>query len=415
MSIKIDPKKEPFIRVGIILPEDQQKSFTIKFGDSGDYKFTPELQNKIASSLEFICRGNLICTGTLVAKEFQIEQKRKEFDNNKPLTLGPVTTGRGFHWEKQIEVQLPGDLEITSRNGFLMVVNTVPAEQYLMCVATSEMSSDCPRAFMEAQTIAARSWLFANVEKKHADLEIDVCNDDCCQRYQGASGVNELSKTVTTSTHGKVLVYNNAICDARYSKSCGGITEAGVNVWPQEDLDYLVSIQDGEQAFCGPDFISDSNLYKYLGSVDEHQSYFRWNYKISQKEMIVHMNKIHFLNGEVVIGIENEKRGSSGRILFCDIVYVDSNNQQQTKHLESEYSIRQTLSPSFLFSSAFKMKPQNIQKGVPGSFSFEGKGWGHGAGMCQIGALGMALNGTSTESILTHYFPKAKLTQVYSS
>ena len=293
------PDNEPIVSIGLVLPEDCQKSVEITHSETNQ-NFFIELKN-----------GELVSNGETVPSV-----KIQNSSTDSQITVHPVKAGRGFHWEKQIEVQLPGDLEITSRNGFLMVVNTVPAEQYLMCVATSEMSSDCPRAFMEAQTIAARSWLFANVEKKHADLEIDVCNDDCCQRYQGASGVNELSKTVTTSTHGKVLVYNNAICDARYSKSCGGITEAGVNVWPQEDLDYLVSIQDGEQAFCGPDFISDSKLYKYLGSVDEHQSYFTWNYKISQKEMIVHMNKIHFLNGEVVIGIENEKRGSSGRILF---------------------------------------------------------------------------------------------------
>ena len=414
MSIKIDPKKEPFIRVGIVLPEDQQKSITIYLGDFDDYKFTPELQNNTASSLEFICRGNLICAGISVGKEFQIEQNRKEFDNNKPLTLGPVTTGRGFHWEKQIEAQLSGDLEITSRNGFLKVVNTVPAEQYLMCVATSEMSSDCPSAFVEAQTIAARSWLFANVEKKHADLGIDVCNDDCCQRYQGIPGITDYAILAAKKSAGKVLMYENEVCDARYSKSCGGVTEAGVNVWPQEDLDYLVSIQDGEPAYCGPDFISDSNLYKYLGSVDEYRSYFRWNDEILQEEMIDHINKIHSLNGEAVTGIENEKRGSSGRILSCDLVYVDSNNQKHTKYLESEYSIRQTLSPSFLFSSAFKMNPQNIQKGIPESFLFEGKGWGHGAGMCQLGALGMALNGFSVDSILTHYFPKAKLTRIYS-
>ena len=127
------------------------------------------------------------------------------------------------------------------------------------------------------------------------------------------------------------------------------------------------------------------------------------------------MNKIHSLNGKAVLGIENEKRGPSGRIISCDLVYLDSNNQQQSKHLESEYTIRQTLSPSFLFSSAFKMNLKNVQKGIPGSFSFEGKGWGHGAGMCQIGALGMALNGSTAESILNHYFPKAKLTRIYSS
>ncbi|HJL79177.1 MAG TPA: SpoIID/LytB domain-containing protein [Candidatus Marinimicrobia bacterium] len=392
------PKNEPIVSIGLVLPEDCQKSVEITHSETNQ-NFFIELKN-----------GELVSNGETVPAV-----KVQNSSTDSQIIVHPVKAGRGFHWEKQISVHVLGVLEITNSNGSLFVANHLPLEQYLMCVATSEMSGECPSALLEVQTIAARSWLLAAAEQKHADLGLDACNDDCCQRYQGMNNFSEDARQSTEASRGQVLTIKGDICDARYSKSCGGITEAGPNVWPQEDLDYLVSVQDGEPAFCGPGFISEADLPEYLGSVDEHRSYFRWDFEILQEELTDHMNKIHSLNGKAVLGIENEKRGPSGRIISCDLVYLDSNNQQKSKHLESEYAIRQTLSPSFLFSSAFDMNLQNVQKGIPGSFSFEGKGWGHGAGMCQIGALGMALSGSTAESILTHYFPKAKLTRIYSS
>ena len=402
------PQREPVLRIGIILPIDKLKKVTISFTDSALYEIETEKQLNPSSETPDRLDVSVNDVDMIIRKTVDV------FDEHG-ITIHDVPAGRGFHWEKTIDVTAPGNVYITNQKDYLQVTNEVPLEQYLACVAVSEMSARCPSAFLEAQIMAARSWLLANRGKNHPDLQIDVCNDDCCQRYQGINNFSEDARQSTEACRGQVLTIKGDICDARYSKSCGGITEAGANVWPQKDLDYLVSIEDGEPAFCGPGFISEADLPEYLGSVDEHRSYFRWDFEILQEELTDHMNKIHSLNGKAVLGIENEKRGPSGRIISCDLVYLDSNNQQQSKHLESEYTIRQTLSPSFLFSSAFKMNLKNVQKGIPGSFSFEGKGWGHGAGMCQIGALGMALNGSTAESILTHYFPKAKLTRIYSS
>ena len=124
------------------------------------------------------------------------------------------------------------------------MVNKIPLESYLMCVATSEMGSECPTTLLEAQTIAARSWLVSAVEQKHKNLEIDVCNDDCCQRYQGVNNITVSSKKASKNTFGVVLAHENSICDTRYSKSCGGHSENNENVWEGNPKKYLRGVYD---------------------------------------------------------------------------------------------------------------------------------------------------------------------------
>lgn len=393
------------LKVGIILPKDNIGETRVQFSDPSLYEI--ETAEKVDPS----CKTPESLDITVEMGAVFIKRLDEVLDDQS-ITLKGVPAGRGFHWQKSIDVSLPGSLVIKVVEDSLIVINEVPLEHYLACVAVSEMSAECPSAFLEAQMIAARSWVLANRNKKHPELEIDVCNDDCCQRYQGISGLSDHALGAAEKSAGTVLKIDGNVCDARYSKSCGGITEVGSNVWPKENLDYLVSVQDGDPPFCGAAFISDSDLPKYLGNVDESQSYFRWKFDISQEALTDHINKFHFLEVKAVLGIEKEKRGPSGRILSCELVYVDSTGREQSKHLETEYIIRKTLSPSFLFSSAFALKKQNVQKGTPGSFSLAGKGWGHGAGMCQIGALGMALSGNSSTKILSHYFKSTELRKI---
>ena len=277
------PNEEPLVSIGIILPQDKQ-NFVQIFDSHTDKNFKLESKN-----------GNLLSNKKIISI-FKISNK----PNNSKTTIFPVIAGRGFHWEKQIPISVLGDIEIKILNGHLFVVNHIPLEKYLMCVATSEMSGNCPPALLETQTIAARSWLLAASEQKHVELGIDACNDDCCQRYQGVENITKSAVHATENTAGLVLMHENRICDSRYSKSCGGISENNENVWKDQPKDYLQGIVDGTESefpefnsesvfdswikkdqnyYCSPNYVNEKTLKNYLGNVDEHKSYFRWNYK----------------------------------------------------------------------------------------------------------------------------------------
>ncbi|MBK7096084.1 MAG: SpoIID/LytB domain-containing protein [Saprospiraceae bacterium] len=160
------------------------------------------------------------------------------------IIVKDVIAGRGFHWAKKIDVKLAYRLIISVVNSNILLINELPLEEYLACVATSEMSSECPDTYIEAQSIVARSWMLANVEQKHVALGFDVCNDDCCQRFQGVNNLTEHSRKAARATRGKVLMYNNKIVDARYSKSCGGVMERFENLWENDPKDYMLNIPD---------------------------------------------------------------------------------------------------------------------------------------------------------------------------
>ena len=408
------PDKEPIVSIGLILPEDCQKSVEITNSEINQ-NFLIESKN-----------DELVYNGETVPAV-----KIKNSSTDSQITVHPVKAGRGFHWEKQISIHVLGTLEITNSNGSLFVVNHLPLEQYLMCVATSEMSGDCPSAFLEAQTIAARSWLLAAAEQKHVDLGLDACNDDCCQRYQGAGNLTKAAIQSAEKTCGQVLIHDNAICDTRYSKSCGGISENNENVWRDVPKPYLRSVYDSNvseipcidnetdlinwlsnnpHCFCGPDFVPKSQLHKYLGIVDEQGSYFRWEISFSQEEL---KNMIKVKTGrdfDAIHSIQPLKRGKSGRIFR---LRIDGEIDGKSNHiiLESEYEIRRVLHPDFLYSSAFIIEPNS--NFVNSQVTFNGAGWGHGVGLCQIGALGMALADYSSNEILYHYFQSTELRKIY--
>ncbi len=176
----------------------------------------------------------------LILKSFKL--KRKETQHNFLITNVPA--GRGFHWGKKIAIRVEGDLTVMIKDRALFLVNYIRLESYLMCVATSEMSGECPDSLLESQIIAARSWLLAAVEKKHKNLGLNVCNDDCCQRYQGIRQLTSSAINASLNTRGKVLTYHNQICDTRYSKSCGGFSENNDNVWNTQPREYLKGIYD---------------------------------------------------------------------------------------------------------------------------------------------------------------------------
>ena len=406
-------QSEPNLRIGIILPVDKRKTIEVSFSDPSQYKIDTKTPIKLTSS-------NLKIS--IDDGDVYIKKLNKEFDE-QVITVHNVPAGRGFHWEKTIEVTLPGNVDISNHDGYLLLTNVVPLEQYLACVAVSEMSGACPSALLESQTITARSWVLAAAEKKHSDLNLDACNDDCCQRYQGLSQMTDASIKAANDSRGIVLLYNNQICDARYSKSCGGISESAEHVWDMAPVHYLSSVYDGPaknkdinwdnwftskpKTYCSPTFLDEQELHKYLGNVDKDGHYFRWKVSYSREEFCEFFSKKINEHVSQIIKINALNRGKSGRINHLNLNYETKTGTPKTLQINNEYDIRRMLHPSFLYSSCFviNMDENHIE--------FFGAGWGHGVGLCQIGALGMALHGHTTEEILAHYFKNSELKGMY--
>ena len=243
-------KQEPIIKVGIILPEDELTKISISI---------PKIDsdNVVSGDIDIKIYEDKLSLDEKAYEEISLTPD----DPDDTLTIKGVPAGRGFHWQKKIYIKVPGVVNIQNIDGFILLINQLPLEQYIKYVAISEMSTECPPALLEAQTIAARSWLLANRGVNHDSSLFDVCNDDCCQRYQGITELSDEVESAIHNTYGKVLTYNNDICDARYSKCCGGITESFENVWDGEPLSYLSSIVDQEKMVEYPD-----NVEKFISS-----------------------------------------------------------------------------------------------------------------------------------------------------
>ena len=432
-TINKTPKKEPKMLIGIVMPEDRQSKIDIKINGS-DFLITLDKNEMIPFHQEISIRQlkNGLFVNDIHCNEIYIKSKSRKISNN--IYLNPIKAGRGFHWQKSIPIQVLGDIRISSFESFLFVVNAIYLEDYLMCVATSEMSGKCPKALLEAQTIAARSWILAAEEKKHKHLGLDACNDDCCQRYQGITNLNKESIKAANNTRGRVLVHNEIICDARYSKSCGGITEDNNNVWDMNQKPYLCSVYDGKtskeydvsndisfrkwlldetSSYCSPNFIAEKNLDKFLGNVDKKGNYYRWSISYNNNEIISLIFEKTGKKFKTIINLIATKRGKSGRVLSLDIIGILNDNTTFSLAIESEYEIRRILHPEFLYSSAFTIESNSKHNNETKRFTLNGAGWGHGVGLCQIGALGMALDGEKTEEILLHYYQSTRIRNLY--
>ena len=411
--------KEPIIAVGIILPEDNQKTLRV-------------MNSQLNQKYEILIKNNQLLINDKLYSSYRFTRPEHEL-NDHYFDIDSVNAGRGFHWEKKISVKLKGDLEIKIKEKSIFLVNYILAEMYLMCVATSEMSGDCPVSLLEAQTIAARSWLFAAAEKKHKEYGLDVCNDDCCQRYQGFSQVTESALLASKNTSGKVLFYNNFICDTRYSKCCGGHSENNENVWGGNPKTYLKGIIDNtsnetidlmeedsiktwikspNKSHCNDSIFGKGELKKYLGNVDKSGKYFRWSLEISQNELTKNINEKTGFSFTRINTLVPVRRGVSGRILELKVIGNDGSKDLELI-LKSEYEIRRVLHPKFLYSSAFIIKSKTSNHIAPSNFILNGAGWGHGVGLCQIGALKMAIMGKSTNEILLHYFSSTEVKKIY--
>ena len=433
-TINSIPKEEPKMSIGLVLPEDKKSELSVEICSSDHILYLDNIEKDLKQTELLIQLGpNGILVNDEPFKDLHIKNRSREHSDF--IYLKSIKAGRGFHWQKSISIKILGDLHISSLESYLFVVNKVYLEDYLMCVATSEMSGSCPLALLEAQTIVARSWILAAAEKKHKDLDLDACNDDCCQRYQGIANINQESIKAAKNTRGIILVHDDEVCDTRYSKSCGGISENNENVWDTDPKPYLISVVDSRSSknndvtsengfrqwikrktfsFCGPEFIPESELTKFLGSVDVKGQYFRWKISYNNEEITDLINsktKKSFRNIRSLVPL---KRGQSGRITELEIVGEVDDGSADSILIESEYEIRRVLHHEFLYSSAFTVETNSDDENGENRFTLRGAGWGHGVGLCQIGALGMALDGRKKEEILFHYYHSSEMRNTYA-
>ena len=433
-TINSIPKEEPKMSIGLVLPEDKKSDLSVKICSSDHILYLDKIeQDKKQTELLIHLGANGILVNNEPCKDLHIKNRSR--DHSDFIYLKSIKAGRGFHWQKSISIKVLGDLHVSSLKSSLFVFNKIHLEDYLMCVATSEMSGNCPLALLEAQTIVARSWILAAVEKKHKDLGLDACNDDCCQRYQGIANLNQESIKAAKNTRGIILVHDDKICDTRYSKSCGGMSENNENVWDTDPKPYLISVVDSKSSennditsekgfrqwikretssFCGPEFIPESELTKFLGSVDVKGQYFRWKISYNNEEITDLINsktKKRFRNISSLFPL---KRGKSGRITELEIVGEANDGSSDSILIESEYEIRRILHHEFLYSSAFTVETNSDDENKKNRFTLRGAGWGHGVGLCQIGALGMALDEKKTDEILLHYYHSSEMRSTYA-
>lgn len=341
------------------------------------------------------------------------------------FSLHNVTIGKEFHWQQQETQTFQGSLILRIIDGSLHAINRIPIEDYLTSVIASEMSGTSSVELLKAHAIISRSWLLAQIKEtsnekasksedkcqlsildsqlikwydREAHTHFDVCADDHCQRYQGVTRkVTPQVYEAIRATRGTVLSYEGEVCDARFSKCCGGITELYESCWDDTPHPYLSVVHD---PFCNTD--DPKILSEVLNHYDQSTDFYRWTVEYSQAELSdLVLRRGGFDYGDIIDLVPIE-RGLSGRIVRLQIV-----GTKATRIIGKELEIRRTLSESHLYSSAFEVE----KKGT--SFILHGSGWGHGVGLCQIGAAVMGARGYSYQEILRHYYPEAVLTEWY--
>ncbi|NQV14529.1 SpoIID/LytB domain-containing protein [bacterium] len=422
------------IRVGIVLPEDKIHKISVSWSSQSKVSGNlPDLGSTHNLSLS-VEAGNIKVNGLRGGQRvpdltLQCPDKVESLSSGTGFQLNPVIAGRGFHWEKQISVNLPGELKITVEEGHLKIINTLNVEAYVACVATSEMGADAPADLLAAQTVVARCWSMALAEAKHLTEGFDVCNDDCCQRYQGTSFLTKHSLQAAMDTLGEVLLWDNKVIDARYSKNCGGMLEAYETVWEGEKVPYLIPLWDApeqrsgqavdnfedlwnyEDAYCSSKRFESVNLAAMLGKVDVSGSYYRWEQVLAKTDILRNLVKYNDKVWMKLTGIRIMERGPSSRIKYLFLDGIDESGRIVEQLVKSEYGIRRMFSDSFLYSSAFVIK--NAESLVDDDHVIlRGVGWGHGVGLCQMGALGMALANIGYRDILAHYYPGTTFTKI---
>lgn len=310
--------------------------------------------------------------------------------------LYDVVIGIDFHWQQKRTFKYAGGLKFIVEGDRITAVNCIGMEDYLMSVISSEMKSSASIELLKAHAVISRSWLKARLKDHKAGHEhFDVCADDHCQRYQGLTmAVGDDVCRAIDRTWGQVLEYEGDICDTRYSKCCGGRTELFSTCWEDMDLPYLQSVED---PFC--DCENSSILSQVLNDYDLHTADFHdWTVQYTTDELSELVRTRTGIDFGTIVALEAVERGPSGRIKYLRIT-----GTLREEVIGKELAIRKALSSSHLKSSAFEIEKS------PDGFVLRGRGWGHGVGLCQIGAAAMAARGYDYRQILSHYYVGAEI------
>lgn len=310
--------------------------------------------------------------------------------------LYDVVIGIDFHWQQKRTFKYAGGLKFIVEGDRITAVNCIGMEDYLMSVISSEMKSSASIELLKAHAVISRSWLKARLKDHKAGHEhFDVCADDHCQRYQGLTmAVGDDVCRAIDRTWGQVLEYGGDICDTRYSKCCGGRTELFSTCWEDVDLPYLQSVED---PFC--DCENSSILSQVLNDYDLHTADFHdWTVQYTTDELSELVRTRTGIDFGTIVALEALERGPSGRIKYLRIT-----GTLREEVIGKELAIRKALSSSHLKSSAFEIEKS------PDGFVLKGRGWGHGVGLCQIGAAAMAAHGYDYRQILSHYYVGAEI------
>ena len=437
--------EEPKIKVGIMSAAE------VKFILDGDFHVS---DTTVSGSQVATTDGKSIIWNNKEYTELFFEPANDEVS----FWLEDVTIGVNFHWERKENQRFKGALKLIVENGKITPINILGVEDYLLSVISSEMSATASLELLKAHAVISRSWLLAQIDKnkrivdageqysavekttddemikwydREDHINFDVCADDHCQRYQGITRAStpEVAKAIE-ATRGQVLMDGENLCDARFSKCCGGVYEEFENCWEPIHYDYLAARRDGENETDFPDLTIEENarewiltrpeahcntsdaeiLSQVLNNYDQETTdFYRWEVTYTQEEISKLVKERSGMDYGNIVDLEPIARGTSGRLYKLKIVGTN-----KTLTIGKELEIRRTLSPSHLYSSAFVVeKGENDANGLPSTFTLKGAGWGHGVGLCQIGAAVMGAKGYNYKEILLHYFVDAEIKELY--
>ena len=436
--------KEPEVQVGIVSAEKICFSLNDKYNAKGEIIEGSQI-------VEF-SEGGLLWNGNLYR-----ELTFSPCSNRASFSLENVTIGVNFHWERKETQTFLGTLRLVVEADKICAINCLPVEKYLVSVISSEMNATSSLEFLKAHAVISRSWLLAQISKrarqengsngffsfikKEEELIrwydrddhtiFDVCADDHCQRYQGITKANNIHvEQAVKDTRGRILMNDNEICDARFSKCCGGVTEEFQYCWEDKQYPYLKALRDTDantdilpdlsieteadkwirtspKAFCNTQ--DRKILSQVLNDYDQETSdFYRWTVIYTQQELAELVSENLKIELGDIIDLQPIARGKSGRIWKLKLV-----GTKGTFTIGKELEIRRALSKTHLYSSAFVVDCCDVENGVPQRFVITGAGWGHGVGLCQIGAAVMGERGYSYDKILLHYYQGAEIKKIY--
>ncbi|SMO41895.1 SpoIID/LytB domain protein [Saccharicrinis carchari] len=432
-------------------------------------QFRPEIQFTLSGDFKI---GDTILTGkwkaVMEGHDIKLSNGKQELAFPTDVTLSPVhpdsdfftlhavTIGINFHWERDEDQSFKGGLKLLVEDKKITAINMLSVEDYLISVISSEMSATSSLELLKAHAVISRSWLLAQIQKNKSlqqkkqtyqtvhesdsefikwydredHINFDVCADDHCQRYQGIT--RSSTKAVVEAvkaTWGEVLMFEKAICDTRFSKCCGGVVERFEHVWEPINHPYLQTFTDNDknpagfslnlkneeaaknwmlgqpEAYCNT--ADKEVLSQVLNDYDqETNDFYRWTVVYTQSEISELIKERTGIDFGLIQDLIPVERGDSGRLIKLQIV-----GHKKTLTIGKELEIRKALSKSHLYSAAFIVQKEELKGRI--KFVLKGAGWGHGVGLCQIGAAVMGAKGFAYNAILMHYFRGAELKKRY--